>query len=151
MAKKHGTIIVFASVIVLALVLLVTQSIYMNLYVKRNLGIRDTLETVMSIVMVVISIVTIGIAAYLIFYKNMEEVGTFLLILSFILLAISFSLGIIVERSAYLAFTNMSDKILVQTPTYVKDAMNVFIPNVIFFSLASIGFVTGKVIELKAY
>ena len=151
MAKKHGTIIVFASVIVLALVLLVTQSIYMNLYVKRNLGIRDTLETVMSIVMVVISIVTIGIAAYLIFYKNMEEVGAFLLILSFILLAISFSLGIIVERSAYLAFTNMSDKILVQTPTYVKDAMNVFIPNVIFFSLASIGFVTGKVIELKAY
>ena len=131
--KKHGSILAFASLAVLAFVLLITQSIYMNAF-KDIIG-KGNHEAVAGVTFAVLAIISLGGAFYFFHVKDDNKLGFIALGVALLFIIISFAVPISSQDDINTLY-KLNPKHFVGA---AKAAANVFLPNVIFFSLGLVG------------
>ena len=129
--NKHGSILAFASVAILAFVMLITQSIWMDAWSGSALKGTGQDNAIVGIIFTVLAIVALGGAFYLFHVKQDNKLGFIALAVALIFLIVSFAVPLSNQHEIY------------NFKLATGAASNVFLPNVIFFSLSLVGAAAG--------
>ena len=151
--KKLGWIITLASVSLFAVVMTVTQGIWLNFIFKYPTWSTQSTKALAGFVFSVIALLVLGSSLYFFAFKKINNFGFIALGLAVLLLAIALFLPLSSQHDIYSNW-DLIKTAIANDPNDMNPALEtahgVYMVNIIFASITSIGAVAGTLTHFAA-